>query len=85
MFGFLTLSKDKQAVLSARIKQRVKEFLPEGQYLILVQEIPCADQGCPTRATLISVCDEMGAYRKWAIHAPMQLITTKEIEIVMRP
>jgi len=83
MFFGKQLSKENQAVIAARIKQRVREFLPEGQYLILVQEIPCADHGCPTRATVISVCDEQGKNRRWGIHAPMSLVTFKEIEVVM--
>lgn len=84
MWGGAIISNENRAILAARIKQRVKEFLPEGQYIILVQEVPCADAACPTRATVISACDEQGNYQKWVIHAPMQLVTTKEIEIIMQ-
>lgn len=85
MWGGAIISKENRAVLAARIKQRVKEYLPEGQYMIFVQEVPCGDTACPTRATVISVCDEQGSFQKWAIHAPMQLVTAKEIKMIMRP
>jgi len=83
MFGAAVISNEQRAIIAARIKQRVKELLPPADYILLVQEIPCPDGACPTRYTIISACDEAGNLRKWAIHAPMILVTSKEIELVI--
>lgn len=71
--------EEQQAALKARIKQRVKDFLPAGFYQISVEEVACADQHCLTRTTVISICDEAGRCRNATIHAPLNRVTTKEI------
>jgi len=84
MFRWGTISIAQQATLVARVKKRVKEFLPEGQYIILVQEVPCPDTACPMRATVISICNEAGEFTRLVIHAPLSMVTTKEVEYVMK-
>jgi len=83
MFRWGTITTEQQATLVARVKKRVKEFLPQGQYIILVQEVPCPDTGCPTRATVISICNEASEFTRLVIHAPLSMVTTKEVEYVM--
>jgi translation elongation factor EF-1beta len=79
MFRGYDIRPEDQAILVARIKQRVKEVLPDGWQLIGVSEIPCADSGCMLRVTRIAVRDMEGNKRYWSLHAPLSLVTAKEI------
>jgi hypothetical protein len=80
----LEIPSENRTALIARIKQRVQECLPENRYTIRVQEVACADTGCPVRTTIISAIDEQGRCRRWAIHAPMHWVTISEIERVLK-
>lgn len=83
MFRSGTITTQQQTILVARVKKRVKDLLPQGQYIILVQEVPCSDTGCPIRATVISICNQAGEHNRLVIHAPLSMVTAKEVEYVM--
>jgi hypothetical protein len=79
MFRGFDLSPAREAVLKARIKQRVKETLPEGAFQVSIEEVACTEPGCPTRTTVISIVAEGQPTRRVLVHAPLSLVTIKEI------
>lgn len=54
-------------------------MLPAGWQIRQVTEVPCADAGCPLRITRIDVTDPAGLEQSWSLHAPLSLVTAKEV------
>lgn len=79
MFRGFDIRPEERVILTARIRQRVREMLPAGWQIKQVTEVPCSDAGCPLRITRIDVTDPTGHDRSWSLHAPLSLVTAKEV------
>jgi hypothetical protein len=79
MFRGFDIRPEERVILTARIRQRVKEMLPVGWQIRQVVEVPCSDTGCPLRITRVDVTDPAGQEQSWSLHAPLSLVTAKEV------
>jgi hypothetical protein len=79
MFRGFDIRPEERVILTARIRQRVKEMLPSGWQIRQVVEVPCSDTGCPLLITRIDVTNPAGQDQSWSLHAPLSLVTAKEV------
>jgi hypothetical protein len=57
---------------TAALKAVVRDTLQLGaEHTVVIQQLACAEPGCPPVETVIAVLSATGAARRWTLHQPL--------------
>ena len=62
------------------LKAAVRDALGLGdEHAIVIQELTCAEPGCPPVETVIGVLTAGGPARRWTLHQPLSALTAEVV------
>jgi hypothetical protein len=68
------------------LKEAVREMLRLGdRHTVMVQQLACAEPGCPPVETVVAVLAAGDPPRRWTIHKPLSDVTADDIRTALTP
>jgi hypothetical protein len=66
------------------LKQAVRHLLGvDDDTTVMVQQLTCAEPGCPPLETVIAVLPPDGPARRWTLHRPAEQVTEDDLRALL--
>ncbi|MGK5530436.1 hypothetical protein [Streptomyces sp. URMC 129] len=66
------------------LKQTVRHLLGlDDDTAVVIQQLACAEPGCPPLETVIAVLPPGGPARRWTLHRPVEQVTDDDVRTLL--
>jgi hypothetical protein len=71
---------------TAALKSVVRQVLGlDDRHTVVVQQLACAEPGCPPVETVVAVLAAGDQPRRWTLHKPLSDVTAEDIQVILTP